>query len=299
MQFHQIKYFIAVAETLHFGNAAKKLNMSQPPLSQQIQKLEESLEVKLFNRTKRNVELTEAGSVFLQEAYKIMEQIESSTDKIKQHSNGEIGELILGYSSYSIFDVLPMILDTFYKLYPTVEVKLKHLSTAKQIEAFENSEIQVGLLCPPIDQTNLNLELIYSQPFIVALPSNHPLSRDNKNESLHISELSNCPFILTPRSIGTGYYDSIINLCFDAHFSPKVVQEVNDLHELISLVSTGLGVSIVPESLIQYKKSNVVFKRLNNDQFKVDTALVYKNTETSPVVYNFIDIARRILRDTV
>lgn len=296
MQIHQLRYFIAVAEHLHFGNAARSLNISQPPLSQQIKKLEETLDVQLFNRTKRKVELTEAGKMFLQEAYKILEQIELSKDKLKQHSDGELGEIILGYASYSIFDVLPTILSRFYKLYPNVNVTLKHLSTSKQLEAFKDSEIQLGLLCPPIDQPDLSFEIIYKQPFIVALPANHPLLDIHQGESLDAKELSSCSFILTPRSIGTGYYDSIINLCFDAHFSPRVIQEVNDLHELISLVSTGLGVSIVPKSLIQYKKSNVIYKKLSDDSYLVDTALVYKKEEQSPIVYNFIKVAREVLQ---
>lgn len=295
MKIQQLKYFIAVAERLHFGEAAKALNISQPPLSQQIQKLEETLEVKLFYRTKRKVELTDAGKMFLQEAYKITDQIDASAKKLKQHSDGEIGELVLGYSSYSIFDVLPMILNKFYRLYPTVNVKLKHLSTASQVEAFKNSEIQVGLLCPPIEQTNLKVELIYKQPFIIALPSCHPLARDHSGNSLDISDLAGSSFILTPRTIGPGYYDSIINICFDANFSPNIVQEVNDLHELVSLVSTGLGVSIVPESIIQYKKSNVVYKKLNDNVFKVDTAVVHKEDETSPIVFNFINIAKELM----
>ncbi|MGM8212252.1 LysR family transcriptional regulator [Virgibacillus sp. W0430] len=295
MQIHQLKYFIAVAENLHFGQAAKQLNISQPPLSQQIMKLEESLKVQLFNRTKRKVELTDAGRVFLQEAYKIIEQIEATAYKIQQHSNGETGELTLGYSSYAIFDVLPIVLREFYALYPTVNVKLKHLSTAKQLEAFKNSDIQVGLLCPPIEQKQLTLEYIYDQPFIVALPATHPLAKQD-GASIDVKDLAQSPFILTPRDIGTGFYDAIINICFEANFSPNIIQEVNELHELISLVSTGLGVSIVPESLNQYKKSNVIFKKLNNDQFKVDTALVYKESETSPVVFNFIKLVKNVLK---
>lgn len=296
MQFHQLKYFLAVAEELHFGRAAKKLNISQPPLSQQIKKLEEDLKTKLFYRTKRKVQLTEAGKLFLEDAYKIVEQIESTYDKIKQHSNGEIGELTLGYSSYSIFDVLPQILKEFYKLFPNVNVKLRHLSTAQQLEAFENSAIQIGLLCPPIDQRDLVLEHIYSQPFIVALPSNDPLANQNNKESIDITELANYSFVMTPRNIGTGYYDKIIEICLDGNFSPNIVQEVNELHEVISLVSTGLGVSIVPKSLMQYKKSNVTFKKLNNDAYYVDTALVYKKNETTKTVYNFINIARNVLQ---
>lgn len=293
MQIHQLKYFIAVAEELHFGKAAKKLNISQPPLSQQIKKLEDHLKVKLFNRTKRKVELTQVGKLFLKDAYKIVEQIEASTNKLTQYTSGEIGELNLGYSSYCIFDVLPMLLKDFYQEYPEVKVNLKHLGTARQIEAFKESEIHIGLLCPPIDQTNLNLELIYHQPFVIALPSNYEIAINNESDSIDLSLLKNYPFILTPRHIGPGYYDTIINICFDNNFSPNVVLEVNDLHELISLVSTGLGVSIVPKSLIQYQKSNVVFKKLNNDKYKVDTAIAYKKSENSQVVFNFLEITKR------
>lgn len=293
MQIHQLKYFITVAEELHFGKAAKRLNISQPPLSQQIKKLENNLGVLLFNRTKRKVELTEVGNLFLQDAYKILEQIETSTNKVEQYTQGEIGELNLGYSSYCIFDVLPMVLKEFYQGYPNVKVNLKHLGTAQQILAFKDSEIQVGLLCPPIDQSNLSLEMIYHQPFIVALPSDHPLVEKCKDDSIDIKRLENYPFILTPRNIGPGYYDKIINLCFDANFSPNIILEVNDLHELISLVSTGLGISIVPQSLNQYQKSNVVYKKLNNNKYKVDTAVAYKNDHNSEVVANFLKITRK------
>lgn len=298
LKFHQLEYFIAVAEELHFGKAADKLNISQPPLSQQIKKLEDNLNIKLFNRTKRRVELTNSGQLFLQDAYKILEQVEMATDKLKQSSNGEIGELVLGYSSYSIFDILPMILKEFYKLYPNINLKLKHMSTSEQEAAFQNSEIHVGLLCPPINQKELHLDVIYSQPFVVALPSDHPLVNRGEKHSLNIRELSNYPFIMTPRSIGRGYYDRIINICFDGNFSPQVVQEVNELHELISLVSTGLGISIVPKSLTQFNKDNVTYMMLNNDNYLVETALVCKSNETSKIVFNFLEIAKKILRDT-
>lgn len=294
MKFHQLEYFIAVAEELHFGKAADRLNISQPPLSQQIKKLEDNLNIKLFNRTKRRVELTNAGQLFLQDAYKILEQVDLATDKLKQSEDGEIGELVLGYSSYSIFDILPMILKEFYKEYPKINLKLRHMATREQEEAFQNSDIHVGLLCPPIDQEDLHLDIIYRQPFVAAVPSDHPLAAKH---SLNIEDLADYPFIMTPRSIGRGYYDNILNICFDGGFSPHVIQEVNELHELISLVSTGLGISIVPKSLIQFKKSNVTYMTLNNDQYYVDTAIVYKNNESSKIVFNFLEIAKKILRE--
>lgn len=295
LQIHQLRYFIAVAEELHFGRAANKLNISQPPLSQQIIKLEKELNVKLFNRTKRNVELTEVGAIFLKDAYEILEQIELSADRVTKYTLGEIGEINLGYASYCIFDVLPTILKTFYKKYPEVKINLKHLGTSEQITAFKESQIDIGLLCPPIDEAHLTLETIYNQPFVAVLPSESELAKQSLGESIGIQELSNYPFIMTPRNVGSGYYDKIINICFDANFSPNIILEVNDLHELISLVSTGLGVSIVPKSLVQYQKSNVVFKKLNHNKYLVDTAIAYKTNKKNEVINNFLKITRETM----
>jgi len=296
MQVHQLRYFIAVAEELHFGKAAEKLNMSQPPLSQQIKKLENELNVTLFNRTKRSVTLTNVGKLFLKDAYDILKRIEVSSDRVIKYAHGEIGEINLGYASYCIFDVLPMILKDFYKKYPEVKVNLRHLTTAQQLDAFNHSQIDIGLLCPPVDDAKLTLEPIYQQPFVAVIPSDSELAKESSNNSIDISQLKSYPFIMTPRDVGSGYYDAIINICFEAHFSPQVILEVNDLHELISLVSTGLGVSIVPESLVQYQKSNVVFKKLNHDAFQVDTAIAFKEEAKTEVVNNFLTITKNIMQ---
>src|SRR5699024_7007940 len=195
-----------------------------------------------------------------------------------------------------IFDVLPMILKDFYKKYPEVKVNLRHLTTAQQLDAFNHSQIDIGLLCPPVDDAKLTLEPIYQQPFVAVIPSDSELAKESSNNSIDISQLKSYPFIMTPRDVGSGYYDAIINICFEAHFSPQVILEVNDLHELISLVSTGLGVSIVPESLVQYQKSNVVFKKFNHDAFQVDTAIAFKEEAKTEVVNNFLTITKNIMQ---
>src|SRR5699024_1801015 len=269
MQIRHLYYFITVAEELHFGRAARRLNMTQPPLSMQIQQLENILEVKLFHRTRRQVKLTQAGKTFLDDAKHIINDIENATNTVKKVHNGTMGQLKIGYTSTAIYEILPSILKLYYAKYPSVDVKLQLLSTNEQSQAFYEKKIHIGLLFPPVENSNLNLKNIYKEPLIIALPSNHPLA----TSSLPIctSDLTNSAFIITSREVGTGFYDIIINTCYKSGFSPNIVQEVNDLHTAITLVSTGLGITFVPLSLKQYKQRNVVYRTLRDVELTIDT----------------------------
>jgi len=282
-----MEYFIALAEELHFGRAAKRLNISQPPLSQQIKQLEKNMEVTLFNRTKHKVELTNSGKVFLEDAYKIMDSIDQAVKKTIKAEKGESGELTLGFTSNSIYDVLPEILSEFYKYYPSINIVVKQMSTSEQVQALNDEKLQAGLLCPPIDKKNLFMQEIYEQSFIAVLPTNHPLN--NSEKSIRVKDLNKYPFIMTPRDIGPGYYDNVINICFDVGFSPNIVQEATDLHTCISLVSAGLGVSLVPTSLKQYQKEGVVYKNIENNK-TITTAAAWKKNNASNILNNFLEI---------
>lgn len=288
MQIRHLHYFITVAEELHFGRAAKRLNMTQPPLSLQIQQLEDILGVKLFNRTRRHVELTHAGNVLLIEARQIINEIKNATNTVKKAHNGSIGQLKIGYTSNAIYEILPSILQIYYECFPLVDVRLQLLSTAEQSQAFYENKIQIGLLCPPIENSCLNLKTIYKEPLIIALPSDHPLAA--KNLPIYTSDLSDSSFIITSREIGTGFYDVIINTCYQSGFSPNIIQEVNDLHTAVTLVSTGLGVTFVPLSLKQYKKKNVVYKSLTDTKTTIDTNIAWNNNEKSSIVTNFVKL---------
>lgn len=289
MQIRHLRYFITVAEELHFGRAAKRLNMTQPPLSQQIQQLEGYLGVKLFYRTKRHVELTHAGSVFLVEAKQILHDIKNATDIARKADRGNIGQLKIGYTSTSIYEILPNILKIYYKEYPLIDVELQLLNTTEQSQAFYDNKIQIGLLCPPIENPHLNLKAIYKEPLIIALPSKHPLAISPL--PIHIGDLADDSFIITSREAGIGFYDSIINICYQSGFSPNVIQEVNDLHTAITLVSTGLGVTLVPSSLKQYKKSNVVYRTLEKKKPIISTHIAWNSNERSDIVNNFVKLA--------
>lgn len=286
-----MEYFIAVAEELHFGRAAKRLNISQPPLSQQIKQLERSMGVTLFKRTKHKVEITNAGRTFLEEAYAIMSSIDSAVNKTRKAEKGESGELVLGFSSNSMYDVLPEILKQFYQSYPSINIIVKQMSTSEQVQALNEQKIQIGLLCPPIDKTNLFIKDIHEQNFISVIPENHFL--DDGRSIVNVRDLNKLPFIMTPRSIGPGYYDSVINICFESGFSPNIIQEAADLHTCISLVSTGMGVSLVPASLKQYQKKGVVFKNIDTIK-NTRIALAWKQDNTSNVLNHFLDIVNSI-----
>lgn len=293
MKIRHMKYFVALAEELHFGKAASRLNISQPPLSQQIKQLETNIGVILFKRTKHKVELTNAGKVLLDEAYIILEQIDKAIKKTVKTEKGESGELILGFSSHSMFDVLPIILSDFYHKYPLVNVKVKQVSTSEQIQALNKGEIQAGLLCPPINDTSLCLKNIYEQKLILALPIDHPLNTNSN--SIDIDCLNQYPFIMTPRNIGPGYYDNVISICFDVGFSPNIIQEANDLHTCISLVSTGMGIALVPASLKQYRKEGVVYKDINTHK-TIKTTIAWHQNNSSKVLENFLKIANDIFK---
>lgn len=290
MQIRQLEYFIAVAEELHFGRAAIRLNMTQPPLSLQIQKLEDFLEVKLFNRSKHHVELTEVGKIFLVEAKKILNEIENSINIVKKASKGDVGELKIGYTSHSVYKILPNILQIYYKKFPLVDVKLQQLSTNEQTQALLNNKIQIGLLSPPVNNPDIILETIHREPLIIALPSNHPLALDTSPVS--VKDLENNPFIITSRDKGTGFYDLIINIFREVDLKPNIIQEVNELHTAISLVSTGLGITIVPLSLEQHKKKNVIYKPLKDIDINLSTCIAWNNSKKNSLIENFLEVVK-------
>src|SRR5579884_1861115 len=176
MELRHLRYFIVVAEQLHFSRAAEILHMAQPPLSQQIQSLEEELGVPLLIRTKRSVRLTAAGKAFLIEAKKVIAQAERAVEAAHQAHNGVIGRLDIGFVGTALAEMLPAILKTFRERYPLVETKLHNLVTAEQVQALREGQIQVGILHPPILDGSLHLEIIYRVPMVVALPADHDLA---------------------------------------------------------------------------------------------------------------------------
>ena len=292
MELRHLRYFIAVAEELHFSKAAERLHIAQPPLSQQIQQLEAELGVELFHRkTKRQVQLTEAGQVFLQEAYQLLAQLGKAIELTQRTGRGEIGQLQVGFTSLVTYDLLPMILRQFREQFPEVELVLQELTTTQQEEALQNRRIHVGFAHPPLEDNALSHECIQQEPLILALLETHPLV---KQEYISVRSLADENFIMFPRHLGPGLYDQIVSLCQQGNFSPKVTQEAIQMQTIIGLVSAGMGIAIVPSSLQNLQRSGVVYRAVEEETPLVETAVVWQEEDMKPVLREFLQVVRNI-----
>ena len=291
MELRHLRYFVAVAEELHFGRAAKRLCITQQPLSRQIRDLEEELGVQLFYRTKRTVRLTEVGEIFLEEARKTLEQANLSVQLVQQASNGEIGRIAIAFTGSALNIVLPTTVRQFKTLYPQVDLTLKRLQTVEQVEAIHSRQIDVGLLHPPINDDKLILETVYQENLVVALPDTHTLAKD-ESDAISLKQLANESFILFPRYIGSVLYDQIINLCRQADFSPNVVQEAMPQQTILGLVSAGIGVSLIHSSVKTLGRPGVVFRSLIESTPILETAVAWSPDATNLVLPFFLDVVR-------
>ncbi|MBD1382964.1 LysR family transcriptional regulator [Metabacillus arenae] len=295
MDLRHLKYFVTVADELHFGRAAKKLRIAQPPLSQQIKSLESELGVLLLHRTKRQVTLTEAGEVFYKRATKILKEVSQAKEEVRRIHNGEIGQLIIGFAGLVTFDLLPLVLRSFQAAFPNVEIVLHHLTTTEQITLLHQHDIDVGILIPPIDNNDIELKIIKEEPFVVALRKDHP---HEFTSPIDISKLASENFIMPPRSAGLGYYDSIISLCHQAGFSPFTTQEAKELQTVVSLVASGIGVAILPSSIQYLKNDSVSYVSIQNCPNSIKTAIAYHKDNKSPVLGSFLNLVNGIFEET-
>ncbi|MFN6483834.1 MULTISPECIES: LysR family transcriptional regulator [unclassified Nostoc] len=290
MELRHLRYFVTLAEELHFGRAAERLHIAQPPLSQQIRQLEGELGFELFYRTKRKVQLTEAGQVFLDEVQQIMRQLQQAIQVGRQTSRGEVGELVVGFVSSAAYNILPIILRIFRSCVPGVSIELHELTTDQQLEWLREGRMDVGLLRPPIEENRFSCETIFQESLMVALPEAHLLASQS---NVCLTSLANEPFILFPRILAPGLYDLIISLCQQAGFSPKVAQEAIQMQTIVSLVAAEMGVAIVPASLQNLQRIGVVYKTLEEPTPKVGIAMIWRKNETSPTVLRLVEIVKQ------
>lgn len=290
MELRHLHYFIAVAEELHFSRAADRLNMAQPPLSQQIRQLEAELGFQLFHRTKRRVQLTEAGQTFLSEARQVLHTLDQAIQIGRQSSRGEVGQLTIGFVSSAAYNVLPPFLKTFRRQVPGVTLELRELTTREQLQAVLAGQLDVGIARPPVEAAELETAVIFREPLMLALPESHKLQ---KRVKVPMRSLIQEPFILFPRSAAPGLYDPIMSLCLKAGFSPQVVQEAIQMQTIVSLVAAEMGVAIVPWSLQNLQRQGVVYKPIRDPTPKVEIVLIWRKNPT-PTVQQFLEVASRV-----
>ncbi|AFY53715.1 transcriptional regulator [Rivularia sp. PCC 7116] len=287
MELRHLRYFVTLAEELHFGRAAQRLHIAQPPLSQQIRQLENELGFELFHRTKRKVELTEAGKVFLVEVQRIFRQLEQAIFLGKQVSRGEIGQLVIGFVSSAAYNILPDILQNSRNSIPNVSLELHELTTDEQLRWLNLGRIDVGFVRPPVDQKKYESKIVFQESLIIAVPENHPLANQDK---ISLKSLINESFILFPRFLAPGLYDLIISFCQQVGFSPKLAQEAIQMQTIVSLVAAQIGVAIVPESLQNLQRRGVVYKYFVEETPKVSIAMIWRKNDVSVVLERFLEI---------
>jgi DNA-binding transcriptional LysR family regulator len=296
LEFRQIRYFLAVAEELHFRRAAERLYVAQPAISQQIARLEADLGVRLLDRSSRSVQLTTAGQTFLTQAYALVRQRDEAIAATRRAASGEIGRLDIGFVAPAALTVLSQLIRAYRTRYPDVHLNLHELSTVEQLKLLDTQELDVGFLRLPAPTDGLTLELVKTEPICVLLPIGHPLNQRPPDAPVDVAELADHPLITVPRDLEPVVVDQIIALCIDAGFSPQIVQEAAQMYVVIALVNAEMGLVLVPESLRMLEHAGVAFRPLRSQKsISVQTGMASRTSNTSPVLASFLQFARGLL----
>jgi DNA-binding transcriptional LysR family regulator len=294
LELRQLRYFVTVAEELHFGRAAIRLHMTQPPLSQTIQALEATLGTPLFARNNRNVALTPAGTAMLPEARRILLQMQALPDLAQRAAAGEIGRLSLAFVSTADYSVLPAFLREFRAAFPQVQIDLREATSDVQLEDLLQGRIDAGLLIPPISdkvKIDLDYKAVLSEPLIVAAPQGLKALRDKKTVS--IADLREQPLIIFPRRIAPALHDAILACFHEAGLTPHIEQEAIQMQTIVGLVSAGMGIALVPQSVSNLQRPGVEYRALAGKPPVVETGLAWRRDNHSPVLRAFLELLRK------
>ncbi|SOD95991.1 LysR substrate-binding domain-containing protein [Caenispirillum bisanense] len=290
MELRHLRYFVAVAEDLHFGRAAARLHLSQPSLSQQIQALEERIGAALFVRNRRKVELTAAGRLMLPEARATLAQAEKALVVARRAGRGEVGRLEIGFTGSAPFNpLLPQSVRRFRERWPDVQLSLNEMSTTAQFEALAAGRLDVGFLRPgqPMEMVGIAQRLLLREPLLAVMTAAHPLAA---GASVRVADLATEPFILHPRAIGTGLFDKVMTLCAAAGFAPRIAVEAHQMSTVVTLAAVGMGVSIVPEALRRLNTDGVAFRPIDDDGAFMDLIAARRADDDTAVVRNFFAV---------
>ncbi|WP_454690081.1 LysR substrate-binding domain-containing protein [Achromobacter aloeverae] len=293
MDFRQLRYFVAVAEELSFSAAARRLHISQPPLSMQVKALEDELGTELLARNKRNVALTEAGRLFLEQARRALQHLERAGDVVRQAIRGEAGEIRIAFTaSVPMFEAFPRMVQDFRGRHPAARADLIHMSTGQQLQALAEKSIDVGFLrpsilfCPP---PGIRVLRLWRDRLVAVLPARHRLA--GEDTPLPLAALSEETFILFPRGLGCGLFEHVTVLASRAGFAPHVGQDAREGATIIGLVAAGMGVSVLPETYAKTGIPGVVYRRLETDDAASEILLAHRADDASPLLARFFAMA--------
>jgi DNA-binding transcriptional LysR family regulator len=293
MELRQLRYFVTVAEELHFGRAAARLHMTQPPLSQAIAALEELLGAPLFVRNRRTVELAPAGSALLPEARRMLLEADALPALARRAAAGEAGRLALAFVTSCDYSVLPPFLRRYSERYPGVHLNLLEATSDVQAEELLRGRIDAGLLIPPLPEKAieaLDYMKVLEEPLILCAPAGLTLPPDQA--PVRLQDLPRLPLIIFPREISPALHDAILSCWRAAGLTPVIGQMAIQMQTIVSLVSSGMGLALVPQSVSNLMRPGVEYRALADPTPLVETGIAWRRDNPSPVLKGFLELLR-------
>jgi len=285
----QLRCFVAVAEELHFGRAAARLNMTQPPLSRQIQVLEHIIDAPLLERTSRSVRLTPAGRSFLPEARRILKLAESASQVARRIALGKTGSLKIGFTAAAAYGFLPELIAACRARLPEVDFSLKEMVTGDQLEALASGQIDAGLLRPPIARPEFSTRRVVAEPLLAAIPEHHRLA---SADLVSIEDFDDQPFVMYSPYESRYFHDLLVAQFARAQILPRYVQHLSQIHSILAMVRAGLGAAIVPAAAASFEIANVRLRPLKlPTKTSVELFLVWRRDYENPLLPALIEIA--------
>jgi DNA-binding transcriptional LysR family regulator len=291
VEHRHLKFFVAVAEELHFTRASARLRIAQPHLSQEIRRLEREIGVELFVRTKRSVALTPAGHAFLERVRIVLDDTAGAVFAAQRARRGEIGRIRLGFVTVAGIGVIPNATARFRTAYPDVEILLKDVHSDGGLEAVRTGQLDLCLLHPPrIVDPALNIETLWLEPLVAVLPPKHPRA---DMQRISLQRLKSEPWVTGTRELGSRLEDEVIAACTAAGFEPRVVQRTTRMTTTISLVASGIGVALLPITVARLAFGGAVYRQLRPPGSSVPVAVAWRRDQTAPVLAHFMAVVRQ------
>ncbi|MFF3780938.1 LysR family transcriptional regulator [Streptomyces sp. NPDC001933] len=293
MELRHLSAFVAVAEELHFGRAAKRLQMAQPPLSQQIRQLEKELGVQLFERNTRSVRLTSAGESFLQPVRTVLDDLDTAVRAAKAAGRGEYGRVTIGFAGASSHETLPHLTRAVRAAHPALELVMRGQTYANvALDRVADGSLDLGFVRLPVTRPGVAYRVIDEEELVCALPFDHPLAR---LESVPIGVLAEEPFVSFPANTGSTVRDAMVGACEAAGFNPRVVQEAPDSYTILALVAAGVGVTLTVTSVQHIQQNGLVYRPLSGPSIRLQAALAWRADNPSAALRAVLAVAEEAL----
>lgn len=288
MENRHLKSFLAIVETKNFNRAAQKLHISQPGLTAQIQRLEEDLQVRLFHRGHKRIQLTDAGTLLVDEAREIIAHVTATKHQLQRVANGELDTLRVGFVSSVSLEIVPQLVRRFTDNHPDIKLHLKQCDTTSQVKALATGELDIGFIRVPAELQQLQCVTVHTESFVAVLSESHPLARRSQ---LSVQDLASETFVASQRQSAPGYFDSVIALCSRAGFVPTMIKEAPDMRAAVMLAAAGEGVAILPASVAAVYGGRVSVKNLPSSAGTSEVAVAMKPGTSLEAAHTFFKMA--------